>query len=208
MPKEPSIKRTGVFFDGQNLYHASKKAYGYTYPNYDPICLAHTLCRMSGWLVKTISFYTGIPSFKRDSYWNRFWSKKLGMLGKKGANIYSRQLRYNKIAIQLESGITNYVYHGEEKGIDVRLAIDAVRMARRNEYDVCLLFSQDQDLSEVADEIRSISIEQNRWIKVASAFPLSSSSTNRRGINNTDWIPFEKSLYDTCIDPLDYRPRS
>lgn len=130
------------------------------------------------------------------------------MLGKKGVNIYSRQLRYNKIAIQLESGITNYVYHGEEKGIDVRLAIDAVRMARRNEYDVCLLFSQDQDLSEVADEIRSISIEQNRWIKVASAFPLSSSSTNRRGINNTDWIPFEKSLYDTCIDPLDYRPRS
>jgi uncharacterized LabA/DUF88 family protein len=39
---------------------------------------------------------------------------------------------------------------GEEKGIDVRNAIDVIRMAHRAEYDIAILFSQDQDLSEVA----------------------------------------------------------
>jgi uncharacterized LabA/DUF88 family protein len=37
---------------------------------------------------------------------------------------------------------------GEEKGMDVRLAVDVVRMAREKLYDVALIFSQDQDLSE------------------------------------------------------------
>jgi uncharacterized LabA/DUF88 family protein len=39
---------------------------------------------------------------------------------------------------------------GEEKGVDVRIALDVIRLAHRAEYDVALLFSQDQDLSEVA----------------------------------------------------------
>lgn len=28
MPVEPSTKRTVAFFDGQNLYHAAKEAFG------------------------------------------------------------------------------------------------------------------------------------------------------------------------------------
>ena len=32
--------------------------------------------------------------------------------------------------------------------MDVRLAVDVVRMAREKLYDVALIFSQDQDLSE------------------------------------------------------------
>ncbi|MEW6743900.1 MAG: hypothetical protein AB1486_14190 [Planctomycetota bacterium] len=35
MPTEPTIKRAVAFFDGQNLYHASREAFGYTFPNYD-----------------------------------------------------------------------------------------------------------------------------------------------------------------------------
>jgi hypothetical protein len=37
--------------------------------------------------------------------------------------------------------------------------------------DIAILFSQDQDLSEAANEIRTISVEQQRWIKIACAFP-------------------------------------
>ena len=48
----------------------------------------------------------------------------------------------------------------EEKGIDVRLALDVVPMARENLYDVALIFSQDQDLSEAADEVKAISVQQ------------------------------------------------
>lgn len=30
MPDEPLIKRTVAFFDGQNLFHATKEAFGYS----------------------------------------------------------------------------------------------------------------------------------------------------------------------------------
>jgi hypothetical protein len=71
--------------------------------------------------------------------------------------------------------------------------------------NVAVIFSQDQDLKEVADEIVRISKEQNRWIKIASAFPISPTYDNKRGINETDWIKIDKKTYDACIDPNNYR---
>jgi len=108
----------------------------------------------------------------------------------------------------LRDGSTRSILIGEEKGVDVRLALDAVRMAHRREYDVALILSQDQDLSEVAEEIRSIAREQARWIKIASAYPTSPSSPNRRGIDKTDWIRIDRTTYDACLDRRDYRRRN
>ena len=70
---------------------------------------------------------------------------------------------------------------------------------------MALVFSQDQDLSEVADEVRVIAKEQGRWIKMASAFPVSPTARNRRGINKTDWVPIDRAIYDACLDLRDYR---
>jgi len=80
-------------------------------------------------------------------------------------------------------------------------------MAHRREYDVALILSQDQDLSEVVEEIRSIAREQARWIKIASAFPTSPSVPNRRGVDKTDWIRIDRATYDACLDRRDYRRR-
>jgi len=107
----------------------------------------------------------------------------------------------------LPDGTTHAFLDGEEKGIDVRLAIDVIRLAHRGVFDVALIFSQDQDLSEVAQEIRQIADEQTRWIKVASAFPSSPTLDNRRGIDKTDWIRIDRATYDSCLDRRDYRPK-
>jgi hypothetical protein len=48
---------------------------------------------------------------------------------------------------------------------------------------------------------------QNRWIKIACAFPISPTCVNTRGINRTDWIRIDRATYDACLDPRDYRPR-
>jgi hypothetical protein len=108
--------------------------------------------------------------------------------------------------VRLPDGTEHTYLAGEEKGIDVRIALDIVRMAHHNEYDVALVFSQDQDLSEVAEEVRTIAREQGRWLKIACAFPTSPASRNRRGINKTDWIPIDRTMYDACLDRRDYRP--
>jgi hypothetical protein len=106
----------------------------------------------------------------------------------------------------LRNGSEKTILVGQEKGIDMRLALDVIRCGRDELFDVALIFSQDQDLSKVAVEIRRIAARQKRWIKIASAFPLSPASVNKRGINRTDWIKIDKALYDSCVDPGDYRP--
>jgi len=47
-PLEPQDKRAVVFIDGQNLFHAAREAFGYTYPNYDILPLARRICEASG----------------------------------------------------------------------------------------------------------------------------------------------------------------
>lgn len=207
MPAEPAAKHTVAFFDGQNLFHAARGAFGYSWPNYNPVALARSVCADKGWHLIAVRFYTGIPDAADNAFWHHFWTHKLAMLGRQNVHVYSRSLRYRNKRVRLPDGTAHTFLTGEEKGVDVRIALDVIRMAHRRAYDVALVFSQDQDLSEAAKEIREIAYEQNRWIKVASAFPVSPAAGNRRGINGTDWIPMRRGTYDTCLDPRDYRPK-
>ena len=59
MLSEPSAKRAIVFCDGQNLYHAAREAFGYTYPNFSVKALAQAVCLKQGWLLAQTRFYTG-----------------------------------------------------------------------------------------------------------------------------------------------------
>ncbi|MCG3198790.1 MAG: hypothetical protein GHCLOJNM_03297 [bacterium] len=208
MATEPSIKRACAFFDGQNLYRTAKTAFGHHFPNYQPLQLAQAVCALKGWTLASVHFYTGVPDVADDPQWNHFWTNKLRGMGKCGIKTYSRPLRYRNQTVRLPDGTEHTFLVGQEKGIDIRIALDVVRMARSRDYDVALIFSQDQDLSEVADEVKQISIEQDRWIKVASAFPFSPTTTNRRGINGTDWIKIDRAMYDSCLDGNDYRVKT
>lgn len=202
---EPAEKRTIAFIDGQNLFHAAKQVFSYKHPNYDPALLAQGVCTTKGWNLCDTYFYTGIPDKDDNPFWNHYWSAKLAVMGTREVKTYSRPLKYRSKTITLPDGNTIIARVGQEKGIDIRLALDVVRLALENQYDVALIFSQDQDLSEVAEEVRKISLQQDRWIKVACAFPISSSCKNRQGIYKTDWIPVDQALYDACCDPREYR---
>lgn len=89
--------------------------------------------------------------------------------------------------------------------MDTRIAIDLLKLAFEQTFDVAVIFSQDQDLSEATEEIPLMAQAQGRWIKVACAFPNCSLATNQRGINRTDWIKIDQIAYDACLDPFDYR---
>jgi uncharacterized LabA/DUF88 family protein len=208
MPAEPPTKRAITFFDGQNLYYAAKYAFGHTYPSYDPLVLSTEICTRNKWDLAGTYFYTGFPDAADNPFWNHFWSAKLAVMGKRGIETFARRLKYRNQTVTLPGGGTATVLVGQEKGVDVRLALDVVRMARAKEYDVAVIFSQDQDLSEVADEVRAIARDQNRWIKLACAFPSSPAYSNTRGIDKTDWIRIDRATYNACLDPRDYRPKA
>ena len=202
---EPGAKRTIAFFDGQNLFNSAKEAFGYPYPNFDPQKLANTVCTRNGWMLAETRFYTGIPDSTVDAARHHFWAAKLAVMGTRGITSYTRTLRYQNKRITLPDGSVTTALVGREKGIDVRIALDIVLLAMNNVYDVALIFSQDQDLTEAVDEVRAIAVRDNRWIKCVCAYPVSPTSQNKRGINRTDWIRISREDYDACLDPLDYR---
>ncbi len=139
--------------------------------------------------------------------WHAYWSNRLLVMRRAGILVTNRPIRYRETEIALSDGTVTTVETPQEKGIDVRLALDVVRLARGNHLDVAVIFSQDQDLAEIVDDIREIAVSQERWIKLVSAFPAGPDATTDRGIDKTDWFPMDQTFYDACLDPRDYRPK-
>jgi len=194
----PATPYAIAFVDGQNLFRCALTAFEHTYPNFDCKALATAICKQQGWNLTQVRFYTGVPTRERDSRWHDFWARKATRMSRTGVHVVMRPLRYAEEL--LEDG--RYVYVPREKGIDVRIAVDILRLAFAKAFDIALVFSQDQDLAEVASELREIARRENRWIKIASAFPVGPATENKRGINGTDWIKIDRALYDSCLDEI------
>ena len=138
----PPVRRAVAFVDGQNLFHSAHAAFGSAWPDYDPDLLARAVCRARGWAPKQTRFYTGIPAASEDPHWWRFWNRKMAVMVRCGICVFARKLHYRNESVTLPDGSNRSVRIGEEKGVDVRIAIDVIRMAHRNDYDVALIFSQ------------------------------------------------------------------
>lgn len=196
------------FVDGQNLFQHAKAAFGHYHPNYDLIRLHNRVCDLHGWTPNLVRFYTGIPESVRDPMWSGYWSNRILAMKRTGINVTTRHLRYREKQAFNELGEIETIVVPQEKGIDVRLALDIVRLARTRQFDVAVIYSQDQDLNEVVEEVQEIAESQGRNIKIACAFPDSLTATYRRGINKTQWIRLDQELYNACLDPRDYRPKT
>lgn len=199
-----------AFFDAQNLFRHAKDAFDsdvdkeYHHPNFDPIKLHAEVAARNGLNPRLTRFYTGVPTRVENEMWAGYWSNRVLALKRAGVHVFTRDLRYHRGI--MPDGSEGNIPH--EKGMDVRLALDVVRCARKKEFDAAIIFSQDQDLSEVSEEVKDIAREQGRSIRVISAFPSSKAASARRGIDKTDWFRIEKELYDACVDPRDYRPKT
>jgi hypothetical protein len=91
-----------------------------------------------------------------------------------------------------------------EKGIDIRIALDCIRMTSKQELDVAVVFSQDQDLAEIMEYVNVISVQQRRHVEFYSAFPFAPGMKNDRGINHMRPLYIDRGLYDSCRDPRRY----
>ena len=184
MPEEPIKKRAVSFFDGQNLFRHAKDAFGHHHPNYDPVKLATAVCAAKGWTSVGIHFYTGVPDAKRSPMWHGYWTRRLTAMRRAHVNVTARKLSYRIEQVRLPNGMTHEVQVQREKGIDLRLGLDVVRLARNGDLDVAVVFSQDQDLAEVAQEVRDIARACPKTPKLLTPFdePGSFRSEDRTGM--------------------------
>ena len=193
--------RTLVLIDGQNLFHLARIAWAptpanptspYAWPSYDVERLAEALVVRSHRRTLTeIRFYTGVSDSKAHGFWHSFWTNKLRYLRNRGVHVY---------AGRVNSG-------GQEKGVDVSLALDLVQATHEQRYDVAIIVSQDWDFGPAVRLAKAIAQSQGRNLAFESAFPVGPGSSSTRGVPGTTWVPIDKETYDACRDPRDYRPR-
>lgn len=189
--------KTIVFFDGQNIYRSAKGAwrstasdtYVYTWPSYDVEKLATALAsHTSGRTIAQIRFYTGVPTASQHNHWHRFWVEKLKYLESQGIEVYKGKINT----------------HNQEKGVDVKIAIDMIRLTYEQQYDVAIILSQDRDFEPAISLAKNIANSQKRQLVFESHFITGASGDSKRGIPGTIWMPIDKVTYDACLDPTDY----
>jgi hypothetical protein len=186
--------RTIVLVDGQNLFHLAKRTWGnnapYTWPSYDVQKLAVTLVsRVPGRSLAQVHFYTGVPDRRARPSLYRFWHNKLNHLQGQGVVVYQGRI---------SSG-------DQEKGVDVRLALDLIRATYEKRYETAIIVSQDADFGPAVSLSKEIAHAQGRTLDFESAFPFSPGKGSRVGIPDTNWVHIDKAMYDACLDLTDYR---
>ena len=189
--------RTVVFIDGQNLYRLAKNAWGkyghpYHFPCYDVMKVAQALTnRIEGRRLSEVRFYTGVPTPLQSELWARFWRKKIYAMELQGIQVYEGRI----------SG------GSQEKGVDVSIATDLLWYTYRNLLDTAIIVSQDSDLAPAVRIAKDFARDQGRWVNFESAYPdpLTARNKPRRGIDGTQWVVIDKAMYDSCLDPIDYR---
>ena len=186
--------RTLVQFDGQNLFHLAKNAWGpgspCHYPSYDVVKLAQALVsRKTGLTIEETRFYTGIPNRASRPTLNTFWKNKLKHLESQGVQVYRGRVN---------SG-------DQEKGVDVSIALDLIRATYEQRFDVAIIVSQDSDFGPAVRLAKQIASEQGRTLEFESAFPFELGLVSERGVPGTTWVHIDQTTYDACHDPTDYR---
>lgn len=146
-----SMKKAFVFIDGSNFYFRLKELTSRLNSKYS--LLDFNFRKFAEWLAKPnqlveIHYYLGTVSRrKNDSKSEELYADQQRLF---------RKLQKQNIIITLGQLIRHpdKTYH--EKGVDVRLAVEMIRFARENKYDIAYLVSSDTDLVAAVEEVQSI----------------------------------------------------
>lgn len=131
------MERAMIFIDGSNLYRNLKSAELPTKLNFQKFVekLA-TGCT----LIKTFYYNSPVPqeAMPEEYKKQRSFFSKISSIPR--FELIKGRLEKRKVTVDGKEGITY-----AEKGVDVNLAVDLIRFAILNKYDVAILVSEDGD---------------------------------------------------------------
>jgi len=183
-----------AFVDGQNLSNALKDAFGMRRPTLNLPAMVNRVCQPRGWKLEEVRYYTGIVDREIEPELHSYWMRRLSQYGRQpGVKVWTRHNSYGTRRLTCEKcGEVALRRVGREKGVDLRIALDATRLTNERALDVALLFTQDQDFYELVKELRYITERQGRTdFVVASAFPLGQ-GRRRGGVRGTLQVPLSQ----------------
>ncbi len=149
---ENKLHRALIFIDGNNFYYKLKEITAKK--NGKPKLLDFKYQEFAKNLIKKnilveIRYYIG--AIKRTNGTNKEKSEKLYADQQK----LLARLQQEKIPVVLGNLIQHPDKTFHEKGVDVRMAVEMIRFAREDRYDVAYLFSSDTDLVPAVEETHS-----------------------------------------------------
>lgn len=137
MPAE----RAMIFIDGSNFYHSLKKSFTTARIDIEKFCNKLALRRQ----LEGIYYYTA--SINQNDFPIQYSAQQKFLM--KLSQINHLHLFMGR----LEKHEDNQLL---EKGVDVKLAVDMLMKAVKNEYDTCFLVSNDADFVPAIEEIQKL----------------------------------------------------
>lgn len=193
--------RVVVFIDAQNTYRRARAAFfddrndSHVAGQINPKALAEFLTlqgpRDMHRVLSQVRLYTGRPDATRDPKSYSAHMKQCSVWEKSGVVVIPRTLRYPATWPRDKA---------QEKGIDVKLAIDFVTMAVIDEYDVGIMVSVDTDLTPALEyvAVTDKAVEVAAWRSPRLRGRLSVKSKNIW----CHWL--DMSVYNRVNDPTNY----
>ncbi len=158
--------RVMVFIDGQNVFKACERNFGrgLVHP-----CLLGALIAKDRRLVG-IRYYSGVHDPRKEPRSNAAANRRHALARRTGVTVVERTLRYRwEWGIDTDALGDPSKHQGppptvtaipfqrpREKGIDLALALDVVDLALRGLMDVAVIVSSDNDITEVARVVHSM----------------------------------------------------
>lgn len=194
--------RTVVFIDYQNMYRSAREAFNWEsegghFGNFRPYGLGRRMVREVDRLLTQVRVYTGIHIPQRNAAQHAQMQRRMAAWVAESPEkvaLFPRPLRYSS----RRPG-------GEEKGVDVELAIDLVSLALDDEFDTVILASGDTDLVPalqfVADRFPEKQIETIAWEPLQGCQPPSALDLPRGDVTRTE---LSKQDFDRMADKRNF----
>ncbi len=203
-----------MFIDGQNITIGARYAFGGT-GNMHPLLLGRALAG-DGELVE-IRYATGIPDYDIDPERTEAAMRRHDLIRRTDVVMLERTLRYrwewqvrdrdlpdprNHPGEVRQARVKAY-NRGQEKGIDVWLALDALAMCARADIDTVVLATADSDLDMVPQYVRTIPGQEETTVVAAKV--VGDGKPLHRNDAYDDTVAIDRAIYEACKDEFDYR---
>ena len=207
------MTNVGVFIDGQNITIGARYAFGGS-GNMHPLLLGRALAG-DGRLAE-IRYATGIPDHNIDPERATAERRRHELMRQTDVVVLERTLRYRWEWEIRDRDLPNPRKHpddvrqarvksrnrGQEKGIDVWLALDALVMCTRAEIDRVIIASADTDLDMVPQYMKMIPGHENTEVVAAKILPDGKPLHINDAYDGT--LAIDRAMYETARDHFDY----
>lgn len=216
------MTRVGVFIDGQNITIGARYAFDERGPdgqrptgNMHPLLLGRVLAGDDE-LVE-IRYATGIPDHDIDPERAESETRRHDLMRHTDVVVLERTLRYRWEWEIQDRDLPNPRKHpedvrqarvksrnrGQEKGIDVWLALDALVMCTRADIDKVIIASADTDLDLVPQYVKLVPGQEQTRVVAAKVLPDGKPLHANDAYDDT--VGIDRAMFEAAQDHFDYR---